>query len=92
MLYRWQYSKSRDKEGEEMGSLANELMEALELKTSFVIPIAGGIGTGIHGHNMGNHGNRHIALHHICKEPESRSRRTAGVCGSTGWIYLWIHR
>lgn len=26
-----------------MGSLANELMEALELKTSFVIPIAGGI-------------------------------------------------
>ena len=26
-----------------MGSLANELMEALELKTSFVIPVAGGI-------------------------------------------------
>ena len=26
-----------------MGSLTNELMEALELKTSFVIPIAGGI-------------------------------------------------
>ena len=44
--------------------------------------------TAVSRNNMGDHGNRSVALHHIRTEPESHTRRTASLCGSLSWFHL----
>ena len=44
--------------------------------------------TAVSRNNMGDHGDRSVALHHIRTEPESHTRRTASLCGSLSWFHL----
>lgn len=72
-----------------MGSLGDYLMEELSLKTSFTIPIGGYSSTAVSRNNMGDHGNRSVALHHIRTEPESHTRKDHAVyVKPSGWFHL----
>ena len=69
-----------------MGSLGDYLMEELSLKTSFTIPIGGGIP--VPQSAVTTWVIMAIVVHHIRTEPESHTRRTASLCGSLSWFHL----